>query len=107
MKLLRMMVLLGLTMSSFSILAKLNDPHLEDDFHRFLVQYVLKFNEKASKKFGSYKETFRATDATLFQVTLQTEKITDTREQNNQSNQFQVIQQNIQMYCILLLRIHF
>lgn len=83
--------------NSFSILAKLADPHLEDDFHRFLVQYVLKFNEKASKKFGSYKETFRATDATLFQVTLQTEKITDTREQNNQSNQFQVIQQNIQI----------
>ena len=34
----------------FSILAKMNDSHLEDDFHRFLVQYILKYD--VSKKFG-------------------------------------------------------
>lgn len=83
--------------NSFSILSKINDPHLEDDFHRFLVQYVLKFNIEASKKFGNYKETFRAADSTLFQITLQTEKLMDAREQNSQHTQFQVIQQNIQI----------
>jgi hypothetical protein len=28
--------------NAFSVLEKLNSPHLEDDFHRFLVQYVVK-----------------------------------------------------------------
>ena len=28
--------------NAFSVLEKLNSPHLEDDFHRFLVQYILK-----------------------------------------------------------------
>jgi hypothetical protein len=81
--------------NSFSVLAKLNDPHLEDDFHRFLVQYVLKFSEESLKKFGNYKETFKATSSTLFQVTMQTEKLLDAREQNNQHTQFEVIKQSI------------
>ena len=73
--------------NSFSILEKLNDAHLEDDFHRFLVQYVVKFNdESGKKKFGNYKETYKVVDSTLYQVSLPTEKSLDANQANNQSN---------------------
>lgn len=67
--------------NSFSVLAKLNDSHLEDDFHRFLVQYILKYD--ASKKFGPFKETFKAISSTLFEVILPTEKSLDPNQKDN------------------------
>lgn len=59
--------------NTFSILQKMNDSHLEDDFHRFLVQYILK-TDIAKNKFGSYKETAKALETALFQIILPTEK---------------------------------
>ncbi len=51
-----------------SILAKMNDPHLEDDFDRFLVQYI-----KASfpvEGFGPKNPVFRALQMTLYEIAL-------------------------------------
>lgn len=59
----------------FSILHKMNDAHLEDDFHRFLVQYLVKLpKDNTQKNFGSYRETVKALETTLFQIILPTEK---------------------------------
>jgi hypothetical protein len=61
--------------NTFSVLQKMNDPHLEDDFHRFLVQYLSKISkDKGVKSFGSLKETQKAVDTTLYQVILPSEK---------------------------------
>jgi DNA helicase HerA-like ATPase len=61
--------------NTFSVLAKMNDSHLEDDFHRFLVQYILKVDtDKVNKNFGNYKETAKALETSLYQVTMPTEK---------------------------------
>ncbi len=55
-------------LNALSIVEKLKDPHLEDDFHRFLIQYikagfiVLKDNEK--------NPVFKALKMTLFEVSL-------------------------------------
>jgi hypothetical protein len=55
----------------FSILKQMNDPHLEDDFHRFLVQYILQ--DGARSKMGQYKDTIKAIETTLFEIVLQSE----------------------------------
>jgi hypothetical protein len=69
--------------NSFSVLEKLDDAHLEDDFHRFLVQYILKSDqEKNRKKIGNYKETIKALETSLFQVILPTEKDQNPSTQN-------------------------
>ncbi|OHA18167.1 MAG: hypothetical protein A2664_01715 [Candidatus Taylorbacteria bacterium RIFCSPHIGHO2_01_FULL_46_22b] len=53
--------------NALSVVDKLNDPHLADDFERFLVQYV-----KAGKEtgFGSRNPLFRALQMTLYEITL-------------------------------------
>jgi hypothetical protein len=54
--------------NTLDIVEKLNQPHLTDDFHRFLVQYL---SEKHSIKGLSTTETLgRALDSALFQVEL-------------------------------------
>lgn len=61
--------------NTFSVLGKMSDSHLEDDFHRFLVQYLLKSDfERGRKVFGSYKETMKALDSSLYEVIMPTEK---------------------------------
>ena len=40
--------------SAFAVLDEVGDEHLKDDFHRFLVQYVLNFEDNS--KFGPFKE---------------------------------------------------
>ncbi len=61
--------------NSFLVLEKIGDAHLEDDFHRFLVQYLLKTQtEHAKKRLSSYRETAKALGTSLFQVILPTEK---------------------------------
>jgi hypothetical protein len=70
--------------NSFSVLEKMENPHLEDDFHRFLVQYILNYKE-AKKKFGNYLETYRSVDSTLFEVILPAEKATEKEQQNVQN----------------------
>lgn len=54
--------------NAMSVLAGLKDPHLEDDFHRFLVQYIKQgYNKKDVNLSGM---EFRGVDMTLFEVVL-------------------------------------
>lgn len=55
--------------NAFAVLEKLKDDHLSDDFHRFLVQYILHY--KDAKQFGSFKETKKRVETTLFEIVLQ------------------------------------
>lgn len=55
-------------MNALSIVAKLNNPHLDDDFHRFLVQYL-----HSTHKIPGLKEStplFKSLDMKLFEITL-------------------------------------
>jgi len=54
--------------NAMSVLYALNDPHLEDDFHRFLVQY-LKHGYEA-KGVNITAEEFKGLDMTLYEVVL-------------------------------------
>lgn len=54
--------------NAMSVLASLNDPHLEDDFHRFLVQY-LKHGYEA-KGVNISLDEFRGLGMTLYEVVL-------------------------------------
>lgn len=54
--------------NALAILEKLNDPHIEDDFHRFLIQYFSDENNTASVV--KDRELFRALRMRLYEVTL-------------------------------------
>src|SRR3989344_3667873 len=54
--------------NALTVLEKLNSPHLEDDFHRFLVQYILKEGEPAD--FTSKEKIWTGSHMTLFEITL-------------------------------------
>ena len=54
--------------NALSVVAKLNNPHLDDDFHRFLVQYLY-----STHKIPGLKEKsplFKSLDMKLFEITL-------------------------------------
>ncbi len=61
--------------NTITIVQKMNDPHIQDDFERFLVQYIksgfspVGLNEKSPE--------FKALNMTLFEVTLPEKKDTD------------------------------
>jgi len=54
--------------NAFSVLEKLQNPHLEDDFHRYLVQYVV--NELPVKGLKEEKPTWKALHMSLYEITL-------------------------------------
>lgn len=54
--------------NAMSVLASLNDPHLEDDFHRFLVQYIKHGYE--AKGVNISLDEFRGLGMTLYEVVL-------------------------------------
>ncbi len=54
--------------NAFSVLEKLNSPHLEDDFHRFLVQYVIAGMQV--KGFSESQPTWKALHVTLYEIAL-------------------------------------
>jgi len=54
--------------NAFSVLEKLNNPHLEDDFHRFLVQYMLRRMEVPG--FGENQPEWKALHMTLYEIAL-------------------------------------
>jgi hypothetical protein len=58
--------------NTLSVLASLKDPHLEDDFHRFLVQYIQKGYKP--KDFTPRDEKFRGVDMILYEVVLPEKK---------------------------------
>lgn len=61
-----------------SILAGLKDPHLDDDFHRFLVQYVSKGHKV--KDFDSTSRRFRGVDMALYEVVLPEEEESENKK---------------------------
>ncbi|MCI0542726.1 type IV secretion system DNA-binding domain-containing protein, partial [bacterium] len=56
-------------MNALSVVEEMQNPHLEDDFHRILVQYM-KAVEKDNPDLKSSEWLFRALHMTLFEVTL-------------------------------------
>ncbi|MBI4155835.1 MAG: type IV secretory system conjugative DNA transfer family protein [Candidatus Zambryskibacteria bacterium] len=54
--------------NAMSVLAGLRDPHIEDDFHRFLVQYIK--SDKGRKSIDIEKPDFRGINMTLYEVVL-------------------------------------
>jgi hypothetical protein len=55
-------------LNALSVVDRMKDPHIEDDFHRFLVQYI-----KAGFRVGNTNEkdpVFKALKMTLFEVSL-------------------------------------
>ncbi len=54
--------------NTLSVLDALNDPHLEDDFHRFLVGYIKKGFEV--KDLAPKSELFRELNMTLYEISL-------------------------------------
>lgn len=64
--------------NAFTILSKLNNPHIEDDFHRFLVQYLIAGMQP--KGLNENQPEWKALRMTLYEISLpEPEKETDTR----------------------------
>jgi hypothetical protein len=63
--------------NALTVLEKLNNPHLEDDFHRFLVQYLL--DDTIASPFVKERVLFRALRMRLYEVTLPP---TNTKEES-------------------------
>lgn len=61
--------------NTFSVLERMNDPHLEDDFHRFLVQYIK--HGHSAKGVNVTVEDFKGLDMTLYEVVLPEDKSRD------------------------------
>jgi hypothetical protein len=82
-------------MNALSVIEKLNDAHLDDDFHRFLVQYI-----KAGVPVDGAPESlfFRSLKMTLFEVALpQSEE-----ESDKQKNLKELISKMEQFYAGML-----
>ncbi|NVN96856.1 type IV secretion system DNA-binding domain-containing protein [Candidatus Nomurabacteria bacterium] len=54
--------------NALSVVAKMNNPHLDDDFHRFLVQYLYTTHKVPGLKEGT--PLFKSLDMKLFEITL-------------------------------------
>jgi len=54
--------------NALSIISKMNNPHLDDDFHRFLVQYLYSTHKVPGLKDGT--PLFKSLDMKLFEITL-------------------------------------
>ncbi len=54
--------------NAFAVLEKLNSPHLEDDFHRFLVQYLV--SGMPLQGFSEKQPAWRALHMTLYEIAL-------------------------------------
>ncbi|HAE36297.1 MAG: hypothetical protein UR85_C0010G0031 [Candidatus Nomurabacteria bacterium GW2011_GWF2_35_66] len=54
--------------NALSVIAKMNNPHLDDDFHRFLVQYLSTTHKVPGLKEGT--PLFKSLDMKLFEITL-------------------------------------
>ncbi len=54
--------------NALEVVAKMQSPHIDDDFHRFLVQYLTAYHEIPGLKTNT--ELFKEIDIRLFEVTL-------------------------------------
>jgi hypothetical protein len=65
--------------NAFAVLDKLNSPHLEDDFHRFLVQYLIA--GMAIKGLAENQPAWKALHLTLYEIALpEPDNAGETRE---------------------------
>ncbi len=67
--------------NALSIVDKMKNPHVEDDFHRFLVQYIKSGFKVAD--LNKKKPIFKALNMTLFEVSLPGEKKDDEQKNKN------------------------
>ncbi len=54
--------------NALAVISKMNNPHLDDDFHRFLVQYLYTTHKVPGLKEGT--PLFKSLDMKLFEITL-------------------------------------
>lgn len=54
--------------NALEMVAKMNSPHIDDDFHRFLVQYLSSYH--AIPGLNNESETYKNLDTALFEITL-------------------------------------
>jgi hypothetical protein len=66
--------------NAMSVLAGFKDPHLEDDFHRFLAQYIKHGHE--AKGVNISAEEFRGLGMTLYEVVLPEDNETGEKDRN-------------------------
>ena len=66
-KLMHLMMTKGVR-NTIDVVASMNNPHIDDDFYRFLVQYLAETHELNGLKYGS--ELFKTLDVVLFEITL-------------------------------------
>ncbi len=67
--------------NAMSILTSMKDPHLEDDFHRFLVQYVKKGYD--TKDLDTSSKEFQGINMTLYEVVLPEENESKSEKSKN------------------------
>jgi len=77
--------------NTLSVLEKLNNPHLTDDFHRFLIQYLTKGMEARGLKEST--PLFKALQMKLFEITLP-----DYVENNNEKSFASLVTKMEQFY---------
>lgn len=63
--------------NALNVIAKLNNPHLDDDFHRFLVQYLIATHEIPGLKNGSEME--KSLKLRLYEISLPEKDPSDNR----------------------------
>lgn len=66
--------------NALSVIAKMNNPHLDDDFHRFLVQYLSTTHKVPGLKEGT--PLFKSLDMKLFEITLPDETDDDKNKKS-------------------------
>jgi hypothetical protein len=79
--------------NALSIIGKLNNPHLDDDFHRFLVQYLLSTHKIPGLKEGT--PLFKSLDMKLFEITLPD----PTTDENNKKGLKELLSTMEQFYA--------
>lgn len=69
--------------NTLNVVAGMGNPHLEDDFHRFLIQYLIATKEIPGLKVSS--QEFKALNLSLFEITLPVDSI-DSDQRNLDSD---------------------
>jgi hypothetical protein len=83
--------------NAFAVLEKLNSPHIEDDFHRFLVQYIIA--GMRVKGFSESQPTWKALHLTLYEIALPEP---DNSDENRAKSLKELISSMEQFYSSML-----
>ncbi len=66
--------------NALTVLTGFKDPHLEDDFHRFLVQYIK--HGYTSKDLDAYRREFQGLNMTLYEIVMLEDQDGDSAERS-------------------------